>query len=440
MLRFSHYIVSLILLCSASTAMAINIQNWKTDNGTNVFFVEAHEIPIVDARIMFDAGSSRDGDAFGLAYFTGLMLNEGTSHLSDDEIAQQLEDNGAVLNVQTSSDYTAINLRSLRDDVYFTPASKVFADVLTNPSFPKKSFDRIQQTILQSLKKQKEVPNSIAIKAMLKAIYGDHPYGHTQSGDEKTVSKITLNMLKNFHKQYYTANNATIVIVGDLTPEQAKSWANTIVAKIPLGEKPAPIPLATKQCVEGKHEHIDFKASQNAISMGELGITANSPDYFPLMIGNYIFGGGALNSWLFKQVRDIHGYTYGAYSSFVELKHRGPFLIGLASRNEVADKAISLTQSLLDEFVRDGVSETELENTKQYMTGSFDLTLSSNAQILDQVATIAFFDLPLDYLATYRDNVNAVTKQQIQQAFQKHVDPKRIVTITVGPTKKNDNG
>ena len=135
-----------------------------------------------------------------------------------------------------------------------------------------------------------------------------------------------------------------------------------------------------------------------------------------------------------------HGYTYGAYSSFVELKHRGLFLIGLASRNEVADKAISLTQSLLDEFVRSGVSETELENTKQYMTGSFDLTLSSNAQILDQVATIAFFDLPLDYLTTYRDNVNAVTKQQIQQAFQKHVDPKRIVTITVGPAKKNDNG
>jgi zinc protease len=437
MRKLIHTILAICLMLLCMSVNAITIQHWKTNNGAQVFFVEAHEIPMVDASIMFDAGSARDGNQFGLAFFTSLMLNEGTSQWSVDEIAQRLENIGALLSVDAGNDSSSISLRSLSDKKYLNPASEMMAAIITHPTFPQKNFQRLQQNLLQSLQRQKENPNSIAGKALLKAIYGNHPYGHSVSGEEDTIKKMTPKTLKQFHQQYYVANNATIAIVGDLTKEEAEVWANQLVVQLPAGKKPAALPLATTQPKIVHQQHIDFNASQNVVQMGELGIPVNDPDFFPLSVGNYIFGGGALSSRLFQQVRDRHGYTYGISSSFVTLKNKGPFLIKLSTRNEVTQPAIKLTQSLLDTFIHEGVTPEELADAKKYLMGSFDLLLSSNSQILSQIATIGFYGLPLDYLDTYRDKVDAVTREQIQQAFAKHIDLKQLVTITVGSQESN---
>ena len=433
-LRFSILILAFVSASAFAEKPMVKIQHWKTQNGVPVYFVQAKEIPMLDLSVIFDAGSSRDGNFSGVANFTSGMLNEGTKTLNANQIAEQFDDVGANFGSSAGRDMANVSLRSLTAGKYLQPALTTFANVLSGSNFPEKAFERVKKQILVGLQRQQQQPGSIASKAFYKALYGNQPYGHPVSGSTDSVNKITRGDLENFYKQYYVAHNAIVVMVGNLSKSQAEVIAQQVVAGLPEGQKASPLPLAKANT--GEVEHISFPSEQTHVAIGQVGINRKNPDYFPLLVGNYILGGGSLVSRLFNQVRDKQGLAYSVYSNFSRLRERGPFVIRLQTRNAKAENAIEITQQVVGNFITKGPTAKELDAAKKNIIGSFPLGIASNASIMGNVANIAYYHLPLDYLDTYVKKINAVTIKQIKLAFQKYLHPESFVIVTVGNNKK----
>ncbi|MDE3400946.1 MAG: pitrilysin family protein [Coxiella burnetii] len=422
--------ISLNVFASESTPL-VNIQHWETKNGAKVYFVRASEIPMVDIQVVFAAGSSYDGQAWGLASFTNSMLAEGTTTQNANQIAMAFDRVGAQYSNGVDRDMAMLSLRSLTRPDFLKPALKTFADVLTESTFPQKAFIRVKHQLLSSIEYNEQSPNVVASKAFYSAIYGTHPYGHPPAGTIKTINAITNDEVKSFYQKFYVANNANVVIVGDLTREQAQGIVAQVIGALPTG-KPAPVLPEAITASGVLRQQIPFLAQQTTIILGQVAIKLASADYFPLVVGNQVLGGLPLSSLLFDQVRNQRGLTYGAYSQLAPLKYGGPFYISLQTRKDKAADALKITQSVLQHFVEKGPTLLQLQAAKNNIIGNFPLQLSTNASVLANVTNMVFYGLPLDYLDTYRQNIRAVDTQQVTAAFQKTIRPAQLKIVEVG--------
>jgi len=415
----------------ADNSKVLTIQHWQTNNNANVYFVNLPELPIIDIDVIFNAGSAYDDKKYGLANLTNTMIGQSARQLSADQIAENFDNVAADFDVSAHRDSATIHLRSLTKPELLQPALKTFTTVVAEPSFDSKSFKRVKNQTLQAILQEEQTPSAIADNLFFNAVYNGYPYAHPTIGDTNTVKKLTPEDLLAFYKKYYVGSNTTIVIVGDVTHIQAEQIANQITKKMPKGK---PIAKLTTPSYQPKQKiiHGDYPASQTYIRMGQLGISRNNKDYFPLYVGNYILGGGVLVSRLFKEVRETKGLTYNVYSYFLPMKQKGPFLVSLQTRTNVTNQAISLIKQQVQDFNNKGPSATELTAAKQNIIGGFPLLLDSNEAILSQVANIAFYGLPLTYLDTYRDNINNVSIDDIKNAFNQYVNVNDMVVVTVG--------
>lgn len=408
----------------------IPIQHWQTSNGAQVYFVPTPEVPMLEVNVVFPAGSARDGDKSGLAQLTNAMLNQGTIHLNADQIAEQFDSVGAQFGATTIRDMSIINLQSLTDKKYLDPALKTFSQILSEANFPKAAFLRTQQQTLSAISAQQQTPDAVAKNTFFAKLYANQPYATPVLGLTDTVAKLTPEDLQKFYKQYYIANNAIITLVGAINRQQAEGIANELVQNLPKGNTATNLPLV--QTNAETLQHIAFPSAQTTIMTGQIGITYQNPDYFPLFVGNYILGASPLTSRLFSEVREKRGLAYSVVSVFVPLQAQGPFVVVLQSRNTEAKQALQLVQQNIQKFVQDGPSPSEVAATKKKIINSFPLTLAGNDAISQNLIMIGFYHLPLDFLDTYRNKINAVTPEQIKTAFQKHILPNRMVTVMVG--------
>ena len=219
-------------------------------------------------------------------------------------------------------------------------------------------------------------------------------------------------------------------IVGDLSRAEAEAIAARLTAGLPAGEA---LPAGTNATLPARQTiRVPHPAAQAHIAVGQPGIRRGDPDFFPLLVGNYILGGGGFVSRLTSQVREQRGYAYSVYSYFAPQRDVGPFQIGLQTKGSQADDALRVVSSTLDEFLAKGPTEAELQAAKDNLINGFALRLDSNRKMLEQVAAIGSFGLPLDYLDTWRDKVRAVSVAQIRDAFRRHVSPEHLVTVVVG--------
>ncbi|MDF3054505.1 MAG: zinc protease [Gammaproteobacteria bacterium] len=419
---------------SSGNGQVLDIQYWKTtQSAVPVYFVRTPELPMVDFDIVFDAGSARDGEKFGVAQLTASFLDEGAGKWDADQIAERFDDVGAVYSVSVTQDMAAIGFRSLTEKDKLEQTLETFTTIITDPKFPQDPFKRLQKQTLVALEQIRQSPTALAKKAFAETLYGkQHPYGHLSIGTQKTAAALTRDDAQAFYKTYYIAQNARILMVGDLTREAAEVMAEKIVAALPQGTAPKPLAQTKPRKSAATRKNIDFPAQQTAILMGQLGIRGDDPDLFPLMVGNHILGGGGLVSRLFDEVREQRGLVYGISSKFSPLAAKGPFFIFLQTRKEEAENAIDLTQRILKDFVSKGPSQKELDAAKKNIIGSFPLQISSNSDILEQLLFISSYNLPLDFLNNYRKNVEKVTADQMREAFQKHIKPDEMTIITVG--------
>jgi len=406
-----------------------------TDNGVRVYFYPAPELPMMDLRIVFDAGAARDGDKKGVALMTNGMLAEGAGEWDSGEIAARFDGVGAVFSNSSHRDMSVLSLRSLTDEKLLNTALTTFTTVLTNPTFPEDAFERERKRLLVGLERQKQSPDAISDKVFYSALYGDHPYASETTGEIETVQAMTIADLKAFYQQYFVAKNAVIALVGALDREQAEKLVNDVVADLSIGSIAEAIPEVSKLDKADKIE-IAFPSSQSHIMVGQPGIKRGDADYFPLYVGNHVLGGSGMVSKLFDEIREKRGLAYSSYSYFIPMRQQGPFLLGLQTKNESADAALKVLHDVVADFVKNGPSEKDLIAAKKNLVGGFALRIASNKSMVENLASIGFYNQPLDYLETFISNVEAVTLAQVKDAFQRRVNPDKLVTVIVGDTSK----
>ena len=432
MSRLTALALGLVAVAATATAMATpQIETWQTANGAKVLFVEAPDLPMVDVRVVFNAGSARDGERPGLAYMTADMLTEGAADLDADAIAERVESLGANLGTGAERDMAWVTLRSLTDESLLEPAVDTMAKVMTQPAFPPEDFERVRQNQLVALRLAEQEPASVGSRALYKAVFGTHPYASDPSGTADSVGALTRDDLVAFHQRYYVAANATIAIVGALNRSQAEQLANRITAGLPQGEAAAPLPEVSDPS-DGGSVQIEFPSSQTHLYAGQPGMSRGDPDYFPLYVGNHILGGSGLVSILMHEVRETRGLSYSVYSYFAPMAERGPMILGLQTKNTQADEARGVLLDTLQRFVDEGPTDEELEAAVKNITGGFPLRIASNAKVVQYLAMLGFYDLPLDYLDRFQGRVSAVTKEQVRDAYQRRVHPDRLAVVQVG--------
>lgn len=417
-----------ILLISQVTLAGVKIEHWISPSGARVYFVESRVLPMLDIQVDFAAGSMFDPTGkSGLAALTRGTLDLGAGKFDETAIAEQMADIGANLGGGADTDRASVALRTLSAKDKREPALEILKNVLHAPRFDSAIFEREKTRTIAGLKEAMTRPDSIGGKAFWAAMYPNHPYG--RQATPESIAALSRDDLAGFYARYYNAANASITLVGDLSRNDAEKIAESIAAGLPKGE-PATLPAAPdkpkKSLIQLAHP-----ASQAHVFIGLPAIERGNPDYFPLVVGNYSLGGGGFVSRLMKEVRDKRGYAYSVYSYFAPMRQTGPFQIGLQTKRSQAKDAIKVTRDVLDGFLKDGPTEDELSAAKANLTGSFPLRLDSNKKLLENVAVIGFYGLPLDYLDQYQAKVQAVTVDQIKAAFARHVRPENLITVTV---------
>lgn len=429
---FNAFIASLIMLFSQGVfANSFKTEKWRTKNGVQVVFYKAMEVPMLDISIAFAAGSAYDGPNHGLSALTTHLMDQGNSGENATAIAEALANTGAQYNAETSRDMTVFSLRTLTRNDALEQSTKVFTQIVNHPDFPIEAFNNEKQQQLRAIEQVDESPDDVASVNFFQTLYQKHPYAHPVNGTIPTLSQISRNQVIDFYKQYYIANNAVLVLVGALDRTQAHQLAEQITHELRQGKSPDALPKAT-QLNNAEQIKIPFPSSQTVVRLGQIGIDHHNPNYFPLVVGNYILGGGALVSRLAIEVREKRGLTYGVDSQFVPMPGEGPFIISLSTKNDQATNALDITHHTLSRFISSGPSEEELDSAKKYLTGSFPLSLGSNRNIAGLILRMAFYHLPENYLDTYVDRINAVTHDEIKQAFKEQINPDKLLLVTVG--------
>jgi zinc protease len=431
-MRIERFLVAALLSLPLSAHAALAIQHWQTPQGARVYFAESRQLPMLDISVDFPAGSARDpaGKA-GLARLTHGLLDQGAGGLSDTDIAHRLADVGAVLGGTFDRDRAGVTLRTLSSAPEKTRALDILGRVLHKPDFPQAVIQREKQRLIASIREAEADPGTVADKAFYQALYGAHPYAHDEAGEPAAIGRLTRGELQAFYRTHYSAPNAVISLVGDLSRAEAEAIAARLAAGLSSAPAlpPVPQPVAPAAASETRIAH---PSAQSHVLVGALGMARSDPDYFPLFVGNYALGGGGFDSRLMREVRDKRGYAYSAYSYFLPMREAGPFQLGLQTKLEQTDDALAVARDTLRQFIAEGPSEAELAQAKANLTGGFPLRIDSNRKILDYLAAIGFYQLPLDYLDTWIAQVEAVDVAAVRKAFARRIDPDRLVTVVVG--------
>jgi zinc protease len=424
-------ILVLFLILPAVSFAAPKIEHWVTENGARVYFIETHALPMVDINLVFNAASAREpADRQGLAALTSDMLLEGSGKLDSKAIAEGFEDRGAKIGTSSHRDMAIVSLRSLSDKQYLDPVVDLLTTVITEPSFPEKNLAREKARSLESLDHSLQQPNTVGKRRLYESLYKDHPYANHPSGTHESLKSINRDDLVNFHRQYYVASNMVIAVVGDLKLSEAQDLVKRVSEKFQKGKAAGSLPDVSP--VKSVEHRIDFPSTQSHVMTAYLGIKRDDPRRLALKVGNYSLGGGGFQSRMMDEIRDKRGLSYGAYSYFLPMQETGPFISSLSTKNEKAEEAFTVSKEVIDDFLKTGPSDKELELAKKNITGGFPLTISSNKKLVSTLAAIGFYSLPVDYLDTYIDRVNALDRKEVTQAMQSVLSSANRVTVIVG--------
>ncbi len=400
-------------------------------NGLRVLLVEHREIPVVDMVLAVRAGAEADpADRVGLATLTAAMLDEGAGDRDALGIADQIAFLGARLGTRSGFDASIVSLHA--PVAQLDSALALFADVALRPTFPEAELERLRRERITQLIQLRDRGPAIADRVFPAVIYGDtHPYGRPTSGTQASTEAITRADLQRFYESWYRPNNATLIVVGDvhaddLVPRLERLMAGWSSAPVPGTEHAgAPAAGATKVYLVDRPG-----AAQSSVRIGAVGVARSTEDYFPLAVMNTILG-GSFTSRLNQNLRETHGYTYGAGSGFDMRRAPGPFF----ARAEIVS---AKTDSALIEFmkeltaIRDTVPTAELEKAKQYLQLQLPGDFETTSDIASQLLPIALYDLPLDYFDSYSRRIASVTQADVQRVAQRYVDPSRMAVVVVG--------
>lgn len=422
------------LILPVAVHAELPIEQWETDAGAKVLFVESRELPILDVSVEFPAGSARDSAArSGVASLTVRLMRLGAAGMNENELSERLADVGADLSSRIDVDRAGYSLRSLSGARERDQALGVLRAVLGSPEFPEAVLEREKSRVISALRDSATRPSTIAERTFRELVFGDHPYGLPGSGEIDTVEQISREDLRAFYRLHYTAPAAVIAIIGDVSRDEAERIAEDLTRGLPqpataIRRLPPVTPLA-----KPVERWIPHPASQAHIRVGMPGMKRGDPDYFALWLGNHILGGGGFSSRLTVELREKRGLSYSSYSYFSPYAETGAFQIGVQTQKEQAGEALAVLRSTLARFVEEGPTPEEIEAAKQNIVGGFVLRVDSNGKVHEYLAMIGFYGLPLDYIDLFPERIAALTTRQVTDALRRRLDPSKMVTVVVGP-------
>ena len=431
---------ALVAIVATAALAALPIEHWTAPTGARVFFVPSPSIPMLDINLDVDAGSRYEPAAkVGLASLTAGMLDKGvaaqTNAPARDEaaIADAFADVGASFGGGAGGDRTSLRLRTLSDPAERGPAIALMTQIA--PTFPDAVLARDKQRLVASIRESLTKPGVLAERAFGTTIYGTHPYGQTASPE--SVESITRDDIVRYYQANYTAKRAVVTLIGAISRQEAEAIAVQITQGLPAdGATPPALPDVKMPLAKAETIRIPHPAQQATIIIGQPGIARGDKDYFPLLVGNYVLGGGGFSARLTNEVREKRGLTYSIGSYFAPAAQPGPFELALQTRKDQTEQALTVVRDTVAKFVADGPTDVELKAAKDNLVNGFPLRLDSNRKLLDNVANIGWYNLPLDYLDTWTQRIAAVSRDQVRTAFQRVLQPQTMATIVVGGPEK----
>lgn len=430
-------LVALVAVMAMVPAWAgLPLEQWKTANGAKVMFVGTSAIPMVDISVEFDAGSRLDpAGKSGLAALTNTMLDKGImavkgkKGMEEPQIMDAFADAGAIQSGKVGMDRSGYRLRVLSGQESSDGAVQLMTRFLAHPALPAVVLKREKAIMTASIKEELTRPQNIGSRAFKRMVYGSHPYG--QSPTEASVASISRQDLLDFHRTYYVADRAVIGIVGDLSRKQAEAMAEDISAQLPVSTRPMPV-MPEEPAQTGGRQMLPHPASQAHVFKGMAAVKRGDPDFFAMTVGNYILGGGGFSSRLMNEVREKRGLTYGVSSSFQTMVQPGPYIIGLSTEKSQVNDALAVVDQTLKDFLDKGPTAAEMEAAKSHLTSSFVMNMEGNRKILELITMVGTYNLPMDYLDTWTDKVQAVTADDVRAAFGRKLSAEKMATVIVG--------
>ncbi|HVG24156.1 MAG TPA: pitrilysin family protein [Thermoanaerobaculia bacterium] len=400
-------------------------------NGLHVLIAENHNAPLVSMRALVRSGADHDTvHTAGLASLTADVLDEGAGTRDAIRLAEDVGLLGGALGTGADWDASYVSLDVLArtaDD-----ALSIFSDVTARATLPEDGLERVRAERLNEILQQRNEPGAIAGKRFASLLYGSGAYGNSVIGQAETVAKISIDDVRRFYAEHYIPNNSAVVIAGDVDSTRMIEMVTRALgdwkraAELP---RPAPAPRA----IENSRIYVIDRpqAVQSEIRVGHLGVSRACEDYFAVSVMNAIFG-GVFNSRINLNLRERHGYTYGARSQFAFRRNAGPFVVAAPVRNEVTRESVTEMLSELRRIRTGDIETRELEDTKSYLIGVFPASVQTASDVASRLVDMELYGLDENYFDHYRENIAAVTKEDVERVAQKYLDPDRVLIVVVG--------
>ncbi len=404
-------------------------------NGLRVLVAENHNAPLLSLRALVRSGADHDTEkTAGLASITADLLDEGAGTRDAIQLAEDVGLLGGAIGTGADWDASYISLDVLSRNS--EPATSMFGDVTARATLPPDGLERVRVERLNDILQQRNEPAAIAGKRFASLLYGTGSYGNSIVGNAESVARLTIEDVRRFYEHHYIPNNSSVVVSGDIDASSTLDLIEQVFGDWPRGADTSRPTVSSRPIDASRIYVVDRpQAVQSEIRVGHIGVSRSSEDYFALSVMNAIFG-GVFNSRINLNLRERHGYTYGARSQFAFRRQAGPFVIAAPVRNEVTRESVTEVLSELRRIRTGDIEAHELDDTKSYLIGVFPASVQTGSDIASRLVDMELYGLPEDYFDRYRENIAAVSKDDIERVARKYLDPDRVLIVIVGNAKE----
>lgn len=407
----------------------LNIQEVTSPGGITAWLVEDHGIPFVALEIVFKGGTSLDAPGKrGATYLMTGLIEEGAGDMDSRAFAEARDSLAASFSFDAGNDSVSVSARMLtetRDE-----AVALLHEALVNPRFDQSALDRVREQVLSGLRSDAKSPEALAPLAFDRLAFADHPYGTAKEGTPESVAALTRDDIVAAHRGAMARDRIYVAAAGDISAAELAELLDTLFAGLPAAG--APMPARAPWLLQPGVTVEQFPSPQSVVFFGHRGIPRDDPDFFAAYILNEAMGGGRFSARLMKEVREKRGLTYGIGTYLVPMDHAELYLGQFSTSNDKVAEAISVVRAEWEKIAAEGLTETELDEVKTYLTGSYPLRFAGNGNIAGVLVGMQMENLPIDYAVTRNDKVEAVTLEDVRRVARRIFLPEELHFVVVG--------
>lgn len=436
MVKSILFIISLVVLQVAAVAQSADFklpkyEKFTLKNGLTVYLMEQHEVPMINVSVILPAGAIYDGTQNGLASLTATALMHGTGSMSKSQIEEELDFLGASVNTYASKEAAGVSAKFAAKDR--DKVLNILKEVLTNPAFDAKEFDKEKQRTIAGLEQAKESPRQVIDDYYNGMLYSGHVYANPVSGRMSTVSKLGVDDVKKFYKSFYMPNGAAIAVVGDFNPKEMKAKLTSLFSNWAKGTTPANVankPVTTPTGAQVLLVNKD-DARETTFYIGGPGISRSNPDFVSVEVINTILG-GRFTSWLNDELRVNTGLTYGARSNFAPLKNAGTFQISTFTATKNTEAAIDKALEVYNKLHTKGIDENTLTSAKNYVKGQFPPRYETAGQLAGLLTQMFWYGFDESFINNFQKLVDELTVDKAKNIVGRYFPKNNLQFVMVG--------